>query len=89
MDLGQYLKNARLKLKLSQLDVAKVLKLGSAQSISDWERNYGSSVPLKTLRKLCNVYRLDENEAFKHALDFQKGKLEQKMRKEFFKNKKK
>lgn len=88
MDLGQYLKAARLKLNMSQLDVAKILKLGSAQSISDWERNYGSSVPLKTLKRLCSVYRLDENEAFKHAFDFQKSKLEQKMRKEFFKKKK-
>lgn len=88
MDLGQYLKTARLKLNMSQLEVAKVLKLGSAQSISDWERNYGSSVPLKTLRKLCSIYKLDENEAFKHAFEFQRSKLEQKMRKEFFKKKK-
>lgn len=83
-DLGALLKSARLKRNLSQAEVAARLKLNSPQSISDWERNYGSGVPVKTLKKLIKLYQLDATEVFDALLDYQQMKLEERLVSEFY-----
>lgn len=88
-DLGAYLKNARVDKQLSQADVAKFLKLQSPQSISDWERGYGSLIPLKTLKKLIKLYHLDTSEVFEILLNYQLTNLEAKLTREFYGHSKK
>jgi len=50
-----FLRKARLKANLSQAQVGKVFGYGSAQYVSNWERGV-SKPPLKTLRKLAELY---------------------------------
>jgi transcriptional regulator with XRE-family HTH domain len=82
--LGQYLKAARLKKGLSQGDVATLLRLKSAQSISDWERGYGSAIPVKALKKLIQFYGMNEDLVFKKFVVFQVERLEAKLRRVFY-----
>lgn len=84
-DLGKYLKTARLKRKLSQMDVARHLKLASGQCISDWERNCGSTIPINMLRKLITFYHLNVGETFDVLLDYQLARVQEKVTREFFK----
>lgn len=81
------LKNARQAKGLSQADVAERLGLNSPQSVSDWERNYGSGVPVPTLKKLIKIYGLDPQEVFDALLDYQQNKLEAQLTREFFNKK--
>ncbi|MGZ3722943.1 MAG: helix-turn-helix domain-containing protein [Bdellovibrionales bacterium] len=83
-DLGVYLKNARENRGLSQMQVAKVLKLKTGQSISDWERNRGSTIPVSALKKLIYLYELDVGEVFEVLLNHQLTRLEQKITEDFF-----
>ena len=83
-DLGQHLKAARLKKGLSQGDVAEFLRLKSAQSVSDWERGYGSAIPVKALKKLIQFYGMNEDLVFKKFLAFQVERLESKLRRVFY-----
>jgi transcriptional regulator with XRE-family HTH domain len=82
--LGDYLRQSRLKLNLSQADVAKFLGVGSAQSVSDWERGYGSLIPIPYLKKLIKHYGLAEDRVYEMILDFQFAKIESKLKKEFY-----
>jgi len=84
VDLGAYLKQARLKAGYSQGDVAEYLGLQSAQSISDWERNYGSGIPIRSLKQLVKLYRLDSRKIFDLLLDYQFQKLERSLTAEFY-----
>ena len=83
-DLGKYLKTARLKRGLSQLDVARHLKLASGQCISDWERNRGSTIPIAALKKLIPFYKLEAGRTFDILLKYQLGRLEEKITSEFY-----
>lgn len=83
-DLGTILKEARLKKGLSQLDVAEHLKLHSAQSVSDWERGYGSGVPLPSLKQLIKLYDLSTDLVFEALLEYQYQKLEKSLTEEFY-----
>jgi transcriptional regulator with XRE-family HTH domain len=83
-DLGQYLKTARMKRGLSQLDVAKHLKLASGQCISDWERNRGSTIPVAALKRLILLYKMDVGQTFEFLLNYQLGRLQEKVTREFY-----
>lgn len=83
-DLGLILKEGRRQRELSQADVARLLGLQSPQSISDWERNHGSMIPVRYLKKLIKIYGLSEPDVFEAILDYQWSKLEQKISKEFY-----
>lgn len=87
-DLGKLLRNARTQKQLSQTEVAQHLKLNSPQSISDWERNYGSGIPVPSLKQLIKLYGLNSRTAYEALLDFQFSKLETSLEKEFFGKKK-
>lgn len=73
-----------MRRELSQMDVARYLGLQTAQSVSDWERNYGSSIPIPALKKLVRLYGLSENEVFEMVLEFQYEKLKEKLEAEFY-----
>lgn len=55
--LSQFLKQTREKSDLSQRQVADELGYQSAQFISNWERGV-SSPPLKTLKRLGDLYKV-------------------------------
>lgn len=69
--LGEFLKQARVKAKLTQGDVSKSLGYTSPQFISNIERGL-SVVPLKTLAILVHQYRINPDLMIKTLLDSQK-----------------
>ncbi|MBX2988457.1 MAG: helix-turn-helix domain-containing protein [Bdellovibrionaceae bacterium] len=83
-DLGAFLQTARRKKGLSQSEVAGYLKLQSAQSISDWERNYGSGVPIQSLKQLIKLYGLKDQQVFKLLLDHEFQKLKRCLTEDFY-----
>jgi transcriptional regulator with XRE-family HTH domain len=82
-DLAEYLKKARTNAGLSQKEVAAILGYKSSQFVSNWERGL-SSPPVSTLRRLCSLYRTNENEMFQIIRDIAVRQLEQDLRQEFF-----
>ncbi|GIL16756.1 MAG: hypothetical protein BroJett040_05070 [Oligoflexia bacterium] len=60
-ELGTYLKTKRESKGLTQSDVASKLGYGSPQFISNIERGI-SSVPLKSLKVLIDLYELNTGE---------------------------
>jgi transcriptional regulator with XRE-family HTH domain len=67
--LGLILKKAREENGLSQGKVAYSLGYSTAQFVSNWERGL-SYPPLKSLKKLCKMYKLDQDEMFEMLLEF-------------------
>ena len=82
--LGKLLKAVRKKKSFSQAEIAGHLGLKSGQSISDWERGYGSPIPIKALKKLIHIYELKVEEVLELYLQREKEKLAVKLSKEFF-----
>lgn len=69
---------------LSQAEVAEHLGLQTAQSISDWERNHGSSTPIPALKKLIRLYQLSDEEVFEMVLEYQFHRLREKLAVELY-----
>lgn len=61
MDFSKYLKAERIKVGLSQAAVAKKLGYSSPQFISNWERGLARP-PVKVIKRLISMYRLDIDE---------------------------
>lgn len=57
-EVGKFLKKARLRAKLSQADVKKILNYQSTQIISDWERGV-CAAPHWALPILVKIYGID------------------------------
>ena len=74
MSLGQFLKSNREKVSLSQGDVAKKLKYTSPQFISNWEREV-SSPPIKVLKQLSDLYKVNSDEVFNLILSHSVNQL--------------
>lgn len=67
--LSSFLREKRIANGLSQADVAEFCRYGSSQFISNWERGI-SSPPVSTLRKLCGLYKINQDEMFDKLLTF-------------------
>jgi transcriptional regulator with XRE-family HTH domain len=72
---GEFLKSKRESAGLSQGDVAKKLKYGSPQFISNWERGVAKP-PVKTLGKIISLYKIDREELIEGYLKNTKHTLE-------------
>ncbi|MCE3009780.1 MAG: helix-turn-helix transcriptional regulator [Proteobacteria bacterium] len=72
--LGLFLKNKREAQGLTQSDVAKRLGYGSPQFISNIERGI-SSVPLKSLKTLVEMYGVSPEEIIDVFLEEKKSQL--------------
>lgn len=83
-DLGTLLRDGRHNKGFSQAEVASKLKLKSPQSVSDWERNYGSGVPVPMLKTLIRLYKLDQEEVFQALVDYKKRRVEMSLKREFY-----
>ncbi len=68
-NLGEFLREKRLLVELSQTEVARILKCRS-QFISNWERG-DSAPPWRLLKILVRVYKIDESEMMDFLLSEQ------------------
>lgn len=59
-NLGTYLRQKRTESGLSQIEVARLLKIRS-QFVSNWERG-DSAPPWRLLKMLVRIYRINESE---------------------------
>jgi transcriptional regulator with XRE-family HTH domain len=82
-DLGGFLRQSRVKVGLSQKDVAVELGYKSSQFVSNWERGL-SSPPIGTFRRLCSLYQTSETEMFQKLKAIAIKKLEAELEREFF-----
>ena len=76
--LNLFLLKRRLALGLTQLEVAKLLKYGSAQYISNWERGLNSP-PMYRLVELAEVYKVNKVEFMNIIINETKKELEKKL----------
>lgn len=82
-NLGKFLQDARIKVKLSQKEVADRLGYQTAQYVSNWERGVATP-PGRTLRKLADLYRIPAEELYEVILDYVLAQTRQDLQKEFF-----
>ena len=72
--LGSYLKEKRTAAKLTQLEVARKLGYSSPQFISNFERGL-CSPPLKQLKKITKLYKINPNEIIEFMMNDQQARL--------------
>ncbi len=85
--LALLLKEARLEVGLSQVDLADKLGYETSQFVSDWERGIHSP-PVKNLYKICKLLGVAEQKVFDLFVEIAKEKLAVDLEKEFKKSKK-
>jgi transcriptional regulator with XRE-family HTH domain len=68
VSLEKFLKEKREQAGLSQKQVADKLGYTTPQFVSNWERGV-SSPPLKTLKKIGEMYHVSADELFRITLD--------------------
>lgn len=68
VNLAKFLKDKRETVGLSQKQVADKLGYTTPQFVSNWERGV-SSPPLKTLKKIGELYNVSSDELFKVTLE--------------------
>jgi transcriptional regulator with XRE-family HTH domain len=76
--LGTYLKDVREDANLTQADVSHKLGYTSPQFISNIERGI-SVVPLKTLARMVNLYKINPEAVVKIILESQRKLLREKL----------
>lgn len=70
-ELGLYLRQKRIKKKLSQVEVAKQLGY-SSQFVANWERGI-SSPPLDVLKDIIDIYGINTKEFFATMTEIQQS----------------
>lgn len=73
-NLGKHLKDQRQDIGLTQAEVADRLGLTSPQFVSNFERGL-CSPPLKDLKLLIKIYKMDANSVIKLILDQEEKRL--------------
>lgn len=73
-NLGQYLKEKRVSAGFTQAEIARRLGYSSPQFISNFERGL-CSPPLRNLKSLIKLYRIDAQEMIRLIIDEQKSVL--------------
>lgn len=84
-EISELLKKGREHAGLSQADVARELGYSSPQFISNWERGL-SSPPVPKLKRLCKLYRVSIDEAYKSMLASTLDEVETKLHSQFYGN---
>lgn len=83
LNLSEFLKEKRTLVGLTQGQVAKELGYSTAQFVSNWERGV-SSPPLNALRKLAQMYKVDEEEMFESFLAVTLQEVSDSLRKRYY-----
>lgn len=65
---------------MSQKNFAKALGLGSGQLTSNWERGYGSPMPISALKRMIKVFDLDSEDTLEAYIHDAKERLAKKIR---------
>lgn len=73
-NLGEYLRGKRVSAGFTQAEIATKLGYSSPQFISNFERGL-CSPPLKNLKSLVKLYKIDANELIRLIMDEQKQVL--------------
>jgi transcriptional regulator with XRE-family HTH domain len=73
--IATFFKDSRVKVRLSQSEVATFMGYSCAQFVSNWERGI-STPPLEKLPKLLDLYRLDRNDLIELVLQETRSFLE-------------
>ncbi|MBX2996439.1 MAG: helix-turn-helix transcriptional regulator [Bdellovibrionaceae bacterium] len=81
--IADLLKKSREHSGLSQADVAKELGYSSPQFVSNWERGL-SSPPIHKLKKLCKLYHVSMDDAYKAMLQATLQEVESKLHSQFY-----
>ncbi|MFP5518296.1 MAG: helix-turn-helix domain-containing protein [Bdellovibrionia bacterium] len=81
--LGHFLKEKRELAGLSQKDVATKLGYSTPQFVSNWERGI-STPPLKTLKKIGDLYKVSPDELFNVTLNYQLQQMTFDLKKKFY-----
>lgn len=76
--LGDFLRETRESASLTQADVSQKLGYTSPQFISNIERGI-SVIPLKTLAKMVNLYRVNPETVVRIILESQRKLLREKL----------
>ncbi len=77
-EFGEYLRLKRVEAGLTQKQVSDKLKLKSPQSISNVERGLAPA-PIKMLKVLIQMYRIDEGEILHRLIALQVDQLERQL----------
>mgnify|MGYP000962803213 CR=1 FL=1 len=85
--MPQYLKNKRVHSGLTQGEVATKLGYTSAQFVSNWERGL-SLPPITTLKKICSLYKVNQDEMFHLLVDHSVKELKTDLEKKFYRKSK-
>jgi transcriptional regulator with XRE-family HTH domain len=80
--LSVFLRESRMRAGLSQAQVARKLRYGTAQFVSNWERGV-SEPPLKALKTLAKIYSISADELFEIVLQSTIEKVAADMRTKF------
>jgi transcriptional regulator with XRE-family HTH domain len=83
VSLSKFLKDKRESAGLSQKQVADKLGYTTPQFISNWERGV-SSPPLKTLKKVGELYHVSADELFKVTLETTLQQVTQDLKRKFY-----
>lgn len=81
--LSDFLKSKRNTAGISQGAVAKKLGYSSPQFVSNWERGLAEP-PLKTLRKLAEIYNVSADEMFNVVLTSTIQKTTEELKRKFY-----
>ena len=82
-ELALILRNSREQSGLTQSAVAEKLGYATPQSIGNWERGI-SWPPIKTLRKLSRMYKVDENKFLREFMKLKVSEFESKLERTMF-----
>lgn len=83
VNLGKYLKDKREAAGLSQKEVADRLGYTTPQFVSNWERGV-SQPPLKTLKKIGEMYKVSSDELFNITLNYTIQEVTTDLKKKFY-----
>jgi transcriptional regulator with XRE-family HTH domain len=76
--LGQYLKEKRIAVSMTQLDLARKLGYTSAQFVSNWERGLAKP-PIAQLKVLSKLLKINRNELISILTDITRKNWEAKI----------
>ena len=83
VNLGKFLKDKREAAGLSQKEVADKLGYTTPQFVSNWERGV-SQPPLKTLKKIGEMYKVSSDELFNITLSHTLHEVTTDLKKKFY-----
>ncbi len=87
MGLADYLRSAREKAGMTQIEVATKLGYSTSQFVSNWERGR-SAPPMNALRPLSKMYKVSMDHLFEHIFNASMHMAAESLRKQYLKIKK-